>query len=89
MPLALRGDAPALLEVRGEVYLPRAAFARMNEEREAAGEPLFANPAQRRGRRDAHARHRRGRQARLRAFTYQIVQPAGRPSRWRNARRIA
>ena len=32
------------MEVRGEVYLPRAAFARMNEEREQAGEPLFANP---------------------------------------------
>ncbi len=37
-------DAPALLEVRGEVYLPRAAFARLNEERAAAGEPTFANP---------------------------------------------
>jgi DNA ligase (NAD+) len=36
--------APPLLEVRGEVYLPRAAFARLNEERAAAGEPTFANP---------------------------------------------
>ena len=32
------------IEVRGEVYLPRAAFERMNREREDAGEPLFANP---------------------------------------------
>ena len=32
------------LEARGEVYYPLAAFARMNLEREAAGEPLFANP---------------------------------------------
>jgi len=32
------------LEVRGEVYLPREAFERLNEEREERGEPLFANP---------------------------------------------
>ena len=45
VPLALRGDAAARsMEIRGEVYLPRAAFARMNDEREAAGEPPFANP---------------------------------------------
>ncbi len=37
-------DAPERIEVRGEVYLPRAAFARLNEERAAAGEPTFANP---------------------------------------------
>ncbi|HEY1273415.1 MAG TPA: NAD-dependent DNA ligase LigA [Thermoleophilaceae bacterium] len=37
-------DAPPLLEVRGEVYLPLAAFARLNEQRAAAGEPTFANP---------------------------------------------
>jgi DNA ligase (NAD+) len=37
-------DAPPVLEVRGEIYLPRAAFARLNEERAAAGEPTFANP---------------------------------------------
>jgi len=37
-------DAPAVLEVRGEIYLPRAAFARLNEQRAAAGEPTFANP---------------------------------------------
>jgi DNA ligase (NAD+) len=32
------------IEVRGEVYLPHKAFARMNAERERAGEPLFQNP---------------------------------------------
>jgi len=32
------------LEVRGEVYMPRAAFVRLNQEREEAGEALFANP---------------------------------------------
>jgi DNA ligase (NAD+) len=37
-------DAPPLLEVRGEIYLPLAAFARLNEQRAAAGEPTFMNP---------------------------------------------
>ncbi|HLH78247.1 MAG TPA: NAD-dependent DNA ligase LigA [Candidatus Binataceae bacterium] len=37
-------SVPRLLEVRGEVILPRAAFARLNEARVAAGEPPFANP---------------------------------------------
>jgi DNA ligase (NAD+) len=36
--------APPLLEVRGEVYLPRAAFAKLNEQRAAEGLPTFANP---------------------------------------------
>ena len=45
VPLQLRGDNhPALMEVRGEVYFPLAAFARLNRRREQAGEPLFANP---------------------------------------------
>jgi DNA ligase (NAD+) len=44
VPLGLR-DAPAgTLEVRGEVYLPRSTFQRINREREEAGEPAFANP---------------------------------------------
>lgn len=45
VPLQLRGSGhPALMEVRGEVYFPAAAFARLNREREEEGEPLFANP---------------------------------------------
>jgi len=35
---------PRLLEVRGEIYLPKAQFAALNEERNAAGEAPFANP---------------------------------------------
>ena len=35
---------PATLEVRGEVYMPKAEFARINGEREEAGLPLYANP---------------------------------------------
>lgn len=37
-------DALPHLEVRGEVYMPREAFARLNEKRETEGETLFANP---------------------------------------------
>lgn len=45
IPLRLRGrDHPSLIEIRGEVYLPFDGFERMNEERVAAGEPVFANP---------------------------------------------
>jgi DNA ligase (NAD+) len=43
IPLRIE-DAPTLLEVRGEVYLPIAAFAQLNEQRAQAGEPVFANP---------------------------------------------
>lgn len=43
IPLRLTDELPAL-EVRGEVYLPRQAFERLNKERDANGEPLFANP---------------------------------------------
>jgi DNA ligase (NAD+) len=45
IPLKLRGEGiPSLVEVRGEAYLPISAFNRINEERAAAGENLFANP---------------------------------------------
>jgi DNA ligase (NAD+) len=45
VPLRLRGDdVPSLVEIRGEVYMPFAAFEKLNEERVAAGEPVYANP---------------------------------------------
>ena len=44
IPLKLKSDMPGPIEVRGEVYLPRRVFERINREREDAGEPLFANP---------------------------------------------
>lgn len=47
IPLRLRGEVvpvPALVEVRGEVYMEVADFKRLNQEREAKGEPAFANP---------------------------------------------
>ena len=43
VPLRI-SDAPELVEVRGEVYLPIAAFKALNERRAEAGEPTFANP---------------------------------------------
>ncbi|MGD9696004.1 MAG: NAD-dependent DNA ligase LigA [Thermoleophilia bacterium] len=47
IPTRLRlpdGEAPAVVEVRGEVYLPLAAFAELNATRAEAGLPTFANP---------------------------------------------
>ena len=80
IPLMLRGEPPAgRVEVRGEVFLPRAAFARINAGREAEGEPLFANP------RNAAAGTMRNldpslvRRRGLAAFTYQLVTAAATP----------
>lgn len=47
LPLRLRQEkqtAPTLLEVRGEVFMPKEAFVELNGRREEAGEPVFANP---------------------------------------------
>jgi DNA ligase (NAD+) len=45
IPLRLRGsDHPQMMEIRGEVYMPFSGFERMNEQRVAAGQPVFANP---------------------------------------------
>ena len=72
IPLALSEPVVGRIELRGEVYLPREAFEKMNRERQEADEPLFANP------RNAAAGalrnldpalvSKRG----LRAFTYQL-----------------
>ena len=43
IPRTLKG-APDLLEVRGEIYMELAEFQRLNQLREAEGEPLYANP---------------------------------------------
>ena len=44
IPLRLRGKAPAVLEVRGEVYMPKAAFERYNAWAREHGEKTLANP---------------------------------------------
>jgi DNA ligase (NAD+) len=45
IPLRLRGSShPRVLEIRGEVYMPKAAFGAFNERMAAAGEKVFVNP---------------------------------------------
>lgn len=44
VPLSLRGDYPARLEVRGEVFMPLAGFERYNEQARDRGDKVFANP---------------------------------------------
>jgi len=44
IPLSVPKDAPPRFEVRGEVYLPKTGFHRLNRERAAEGLSLFANP---------------------------------------------
>jgi len=46
IPLRLlaEGNPPPILEVRGEAFMPRVEFERLNREREGEGLPLFANP---------------------------------------------
>jgi DNA ligase (NAD+) len=44
IPLSVPKDAPARFEVRGEVFLPKAGFEKLNRERAKEGLPLFANP---------------------------------------------
>jgi len=44
VPLKLQGEIPAVLEVRGEVFMPLAGFEAMNDKARAAGDKVFANP---------------------------------------------
>ena len=44
VPLRLKGDYPTLLEMRGEILMPRAGFEELNRQRADIGEPPFANP---------------------------------------------
>ena len=73
IPLKLSAHVPGRIEVRGEVFLPRTQFERINKEREEAGEPLFQNA------RNSAAGTMRNldpalvAKRRLAAFTYQAV----------------
>jgi DNA ligase (NAD+) len=66
---------PGRIEVRGEVYLPRASFARINAEREAEGEPPFMNPRNAAAGTMRNLDPRLVRRRRLGAYTYQVVAP--------------
>ncbi len=73
IPLSLAPAPRGRLEIRGEVYLPRKAFERINREKEENDEPLFANPrnaaAGAMRNLDPRAVARRG----LSAFVYDLV----------------
>lgn len=77
IPLALRVAVPGNIEVRGEIFLPRASFDRMNVARTESGEPPFANP------RNAAAGTMRTldpalvERRQLGAYVYQLVEGAG------------
>ena len=43
IPLCLRGNAPDVLEVRGEIFMPNTSFDAINIKRERIGDPIFAN----------------------------------------------
>ncbi|WP_444998464.1 NAD-dependent DNA ligase LigA [Aliikangiella sp. IMCC44359] len=44
IPLKLRGNFPSLLDVRGEVFMPKSAFEKINKDALEKGEKVFANP---------------------------------------------
>jgi DNA ligase (NAD+) len=77
-----RTTAPLTGEVRGEIYMPKAEFARINAEREEAGLPTYANP------RNSGAGSLRQQDPsvtaarRLSSWTYQLLEegPDGRPT---------
>ena len=69
----LEGAPAGRFEVRGEVYLPRASFARINAEREADGEPPFMNPRNAAAGTMRNLDPRLVRRRRLGAYTYQVV----------------
>jgi DNA ligase (NAD+) len=77
IPLKLHDGPPGRIEIRGEVYLSKSAFERINKEQEAAGEALYANP------RNTAAGTMRNldpalvAKRQLLAWTYQVVWPAG------------
>jgi DNA ligase (NAD+) len=80
IPHTLVGGPKGTIEIRGEIYLPRQEFERTNAEREAAGEPRFANPRNAASgalrQIDPAQVKKRG----LRAFLYQMVSRDGTPA---------
>ena len=79
IPLVLSGKGhPALMEIRGEVYFSRDAFARLNAEREKEAEPLYANPrnAAAGSLRLLDARITRSRRLRMFAFHVEVIDGA-------------
>ncbi|HEY9385299.1 MAG TPA: NAD-dependent DNA ligase LigA [Gemmatimonadales bacterium] len=76
IPLQLKaGGVPALMEIRGEVYLPYKNFAKLNQERAEAGDPLFANPrnAAAGGLRQLDSAETKRRRLRMFAFSIEVL----------------
>jgi DNA ligase (NAD+) len=69
----LRGAPPGPFEVRGEIYLPRAEFDRMNQQREEQGEPAFANPRNAAAGAMRQLDPARVAERKLRVWVYQVV----------------
>ena len=69
----LRRAPASVFEVRGEIYLPRGEFERVNEERQAAGEVLFANPRNAAAGAMRQLDPRKVAERRLSAWVYQVV----------------
>ena len=80
LPHRLPAGAPAVVEVRGEIYMPLASFEALNERAVAAGQPRFANP------RNAAAGSLRQKDPRVTAsrelgfWSYQLGEVVGGPS---------
>ena len=84
IPLTLRGGPSARFEVRGEVFLPRASFERINEERADGRRAAVREPAQRRRRDDAEPRPGAGRAPRAQGLRLSVRRTdRGRPGRAR------
>ena len=73
LPLRLAKGAPAFVLVRGEAYMSRSTFARLNREREEAGEALFINPRNSAAGAVRQLDSRTVAAKRLDAFVYQIA----------------
>ncbi|MGD1119615.1 MAG: NAD-dependent DNA ligase LigA [Dehalococcoidales bacterium] len=88
IPLSVPKDAPPRFEVRGEVYLPKTGFLKLNQEREAESQPLFANP------RNAAAGSVRQLDSRITAkrpldiFIYQLGWPEIKPTHWETMQQL-
>jgi DNA ligase (NAD+) len=89
IPLRLKDGPPGRVEIRGEVYLSKSAFERINKEQAAAGETLYANPrntaAGTMRNLDPALVAKRG----LLAWTYQVVRPPGTPEHATHADMLA
>jgi DNA ligase (NAD+) len=89
IPLRLRGRVPEFVEARGEVYLRKSDFERLNNAREREGLPVFANPrnAASGGVRQLDPALTAAR--RLSFFAYQLVALDGLHSQWRALERLS